>query len=185
MPDLIDLDLLVNIDFEGSCLPWDGRSYPVELAACHVGSGETKSWLIRPHETWRDWDWCEVAAEVHGIERERLEREGRPADRVLAEFSAFVAGRMVVSDAETDQHWMLVLAEAGCGVAPVEIRSSAHLLKRLGVEGQTQDDPSWRKAERLARDRFPEAHRAESDARRGAEIIRLVAAWNGFLGASG
>ena len=181
MSDPVDLSLLAVIDFEGSCFPSDGRSFPVEVAACRVGSGETREWLIRPHPSWAEWTWTTSAEAVHGISRELLDREGRPADQVLAELCAFVEGLKVVSDSEADQHWLGVLAEAGCGVATFRIESSAHLLKLLGVEGQTQDDARWREADRLARDRIPGDHRAGPDARRGAEIIRLVAGWNGYL----
>jgi len=176
----IPLARLANLDFEGSCYPSEGKSFPIEAAVVRVGDGEGRTWLIRPEPAWADWTWDADAAASHGIAREQLEREGLPAAQVWAELAAFVAGFAVVSDSESDDWWLQVLAEAAGAPVPFEIGSSAHQLKLMGIAGQTQDNPLWRKAAALARARWPQAHRALPDAQRGAEILRLVAGWNGW-----
>lgn len=174
-PETLDLARLAVLDFEGSCYPDEGKSFPIEVAVCRLRSDEARSWLIRPHEAWRDWTWDAGAEQSHGLTRERLEQDGIAADRVLDELAAFAAGFDVVSDSESDDWWLEALAKAAGRRIPFALGSTAHVLKLLGVEGQTQDDPVWQEADRLARERFPRRHRAEPDARRGAEIIRLVA----------
>ncbi len=169
------LDRLANLDFEASCYPDDGRSFPIEVAVARLKDGEVRSWLIRPHPDWRDWTWDPGAERAHGISRELLEREGLPADQVIDELAAIVSGLEVVSDSESDQLWLEVLCSAAQREPPFAIGSSAHLLKLLGVAGQTQENPTWQAADAEARRRFPQLHRARPDAQRGAEIIRLVA----------
>jgi len=174
------LDRLVNLDFEASCYPSDGRSFPIEVAAVRLADDAARAWLIRPHAKWATWTWDEAAAAVHGLTREQLARDGLPAAQVLAELAAFVAGLTVVSDSESDAGWLDTLSGAAGVPPPFAIGSSAHVLKLLGITGQTQADETWQRADAVARAHHPQAHRAEPDARRGAEIIRLVARWNGF-----
>ena len=174
------LHRLVNLDFEGSCYPSEGKSFPIEVAACRLSDGEARAWLIRPHADWEDWTWNPQAEAVHGLSRDRLEREGVEPRRVLVELTGFVAGLEPVSDSESDAHWLKVLADAAGLEPPFEIGSSAHVLKLMGIDGQTQDHPLWQEADRLATERHPRAHRAEPDARRGAEILRIVAERNGL-----
>ena len=53
------------IDFEASCLPEAGESYPIEVALAKV-DGSTRSWLIRPSPEWQFWDWSSEAEHLHG-----------------------------------------------------------------------------------------------------------------------
>ena len=174
------LDRLANLDFEGSCYPSEGKSFPVEVALVRLKDGRARSWLIRQHPDWVGWTWDPQAEEAHGLSRRQLESEGRPAAEVLDELAAFAEGCEVVSDSESDDHWLKVLAEASGREPPFEIGSSAHVLKLWGIEGQTQEDPVWQEADEAARERFPKAHLAEPDAQRGAEILRRVAERFGY-----
>ena len=58
---------LAAVDFEASCLPSYGRGFPLEVGLSCVGTGETKSWLIRPDGAWLGWDWDPAAEAIHGI----------------------------------------------------------------------------------------------------------------------
>ena len=65
-----------------------------------MASGETRSWLIRPTDAWRQSGvWTPESAHVHGLSMEDVERDGRPVERVADELARAVAGRTVLSDA--------------------------------------------------------------------------------------
>ena len=101
---------ILTIDFEASCLPRHGRSFPIEVGV--AGGGLSRSWLIRPAACWAGWDWTQEAEALHGISRARIERDGLPAAQVLAELVATVAGRRVIADSPLDQYWLDRLAAA-------------------------------------------------------------------------
>jgi hypothetical protein len=118
---------LVTIDFEASCLPRDGRSYPIEVGIADM-AGWSRSWLIRPEAPWKDWTWKAEAAALHGIDREQLDREGLPVAVVMAELNACIAGREVVADHDLDRVWLAILSDAA-GIRPAfRIRHVAELL---------------------------------------------------------
>jgi hypothetical protein len=149
---------IVAIDFEASCLPRDGRSFPIEVGICdHRGS---RSWLIRPDDAWSGWDWTAQAEALHGLAKERLLAEGLPAGRVMAELAEAVGGRRLVADSGIDRYWMETLARAaGWSVAP----GIAHVGAVLDETGATSERiaDACDLADRLQRER----HRAEADAR--------------------
>src|SRR5271154_6308153 len=60
------------INIESSGLGTD--SWPVSVAWRVLDSGREGHILIKPAPTWHGWD--DEAEEIHGISRERLEREG-------------------------------------------------------------------------------------------------------------
>jgi hypothetical protein len=124
--------VIVTIDFEASCLPRHGRSFPIEVGI--AGPGFVRSWLIRRHPDWADWDWTERAERLHGITRATIEREGLPAGQVLAELADAVAGRRVVADSHIDQYWLDTLASAAGRPAPFSIDHVTGLLEEWGAE---------------------------------------------------
>ncbi|MFD1103524.1 hypothetical protein [Sphingobium olei] len=101
---------VIAIDFEASCLPRHGRSFPIEVGI--AGEGGARSWVIRPHDDWAGWDWTAEAEALHGLSRDRVEREGLPADRVFEELENAVWGRRLIADSLIDQYWMTILAQA-------------------------------------------------------------------------
>lgn len=101
---------IITIDFEASCLPRHGRSFPIEVGI--AGIGVSRSWLIRPHDDWEGWDWTERAQALHGLSRERIAQEGMDAARVLAELSVAVGGHRLVADSLIDQYWLDTLVAA-------------------------------------------------------------------------
>lgn len=98
------------IDFEASCLPRHGRSYPIEVAI--ADGARAHSWLIQPQPEWASWDWSAEAESLHGIKREELMSGGRPAQEVFGAMLEIMEGRRLVADSELDQYWLDMLADA-------------------------------------------------------------------------
>lgn len=149
---------IITIDFEASCLPRHGRSFPIEVGiATHY---HARSWLIRPHESWSDWDWTEEAQRLHGLTRERLFAEGLPVEQVAHELLGHIDGHRIVADSSIDQLWLNELMFAA-GIVPVPaIEHVSLLMGELGVTDHAITQATWQ-ATRLC----PERHRAGSDAR--------------------
>jgi len=148
---------VVAIDFEASCLPRHGRSFPIEVGI--AANGRSQSWLIRPHESWAGWDWTAEAEALHGIPRERLYREGLPVEAVLDRLVAAMEGRRAVADSIIDQYWLETLAHAAGEQAPFTIDHVSMLLNEHGA-GESR----IASAVAYADVRHPERHRAAADA---------------------
>jgi len=116
---------IMTIDFEASCLPRHGRSYPIEVGI--ADGGMSRSWLIRPHDDWAGWDWTPEAEALHGLSRERIAQEGLPASVVLAELVAATQGCRVLADSLIDQYWLDTLAAAAGAPSPFAIQHVATL----------------------------------------------------------
>ena len=91
---------LIALDFEASCLPRHGRSYPIEIGIADE-HGLIRSWLIRPPDAWAGWGWTQEAERLHGISKEQLARDGLPPARVVAELEPYVRGARVIATAST------------------------------------------------------------------------------------
>ncbi len=171
---------ILTIDFEASSLPAPG-SYPIEVAIVSVSDTTLRSWLIRPDPRWTAFGfWDPTAARLHGLTHETLEREGMPAATVAIELAATVAESTVVSDAPgADAFWSQVLY-ATVGTKPafdiIDLRSAVY--EMTGLYGVVARD-AIEDATELARRRFPEAHRAGPDARRTAEVLRILGRFPG------
>lgn len=156
------------IDFEASCLPEYGQSYPIEVAVARI-DGSSRAWLIRPVQAWRSWDWSDEAEALHGITREMLDKEGLPPAQVLAEMTAFVRDCHVYADADLDEYWLEVLSHAVGAPLPFPV----HYLGELFVEhGFTR--PQVVAALEEAKRRLPKEHLAREDAKRLALVVRLL-----------
>lgn len=148
---------IVAIDFEASCLPRHGRSFPIEVGV--AAGGRSQSWLIRPHESWAGWDWTAEAQALHGLTPERLHREGLPVEAVLDRLVAAMDGHRAVADSIIDQYWLETLARAAGEPAPFLIDHVSILLDEFGAgEGRIAS------AVEYADVRHPLRHRAASDA---------------------
>ncbi len=167
---------MMTIDFEATCLPESMRSMPIEVAVCDVAHGRLWEWLVDIPDGAL---WDPGSMDLHGLAPRDLIRYGLPADQVAASLEAAVAGYAVVSDAVgPDGFWLRQLYRlAGRGEPPFKLGSWWMLLERLrrrtGVAGAVEIDA----AITLARRRFPREHRAGPDARRNAEVIRILAGW--------
>lgn len=148
----------VTIDFEASCLPRHGRSFPIEVG---IASAEgSRSWLIRPHTTWRDWDWTDEALALHGITPNTLDRQGLSPAIVFDELTRAVAGKRIIADSTLDALWWNTLADAAGSNYRSPIEHIGAVLGELGAPSELVFD-----AQREADLHSPGRHRAGDDAR--------------------
>lgn len=161
-----------TIDFEASCLPRHGRSFPIEVGI--AGAGGSRSWLIRPHDSWRGWDWVAEAEALHGLSLAQVKAEGLPADVVYRQLMASLDGCRVVADSVIDQYWLQTLAEAAGCVTVCQIDHVSMLLDEHGV-----DEQSICAAVAFADARHPVRHRAEWDAQWLASLLDHVSGQEG------
>jgi hypothetical protein len=154
----------VTIDFEASCLPRHGRSYPIEVGIC--GPLGTCSWLIRPVAEWRHWDWTEEAFALHGIKRDQLDAQGLEPRHVLDEIRLAVGPARVVADSAIDREWWQTLLDAAqpatapAAITHFRIEQVTDVFAELGASHE-QILVAQQRADRFC----PERHRAASDAR--------------------
>lgn len=156
------------IDFEASCLPEAGESYPIEVALAKV-DGSTRSWLIRPIPEWQYWDWSSEAERLHGISRQMLLDHGQRPDVVLDELLAEAAGCEIYADCDLDAYWLETLAQACDRTAPFPVRYLGELLCARGLS-RSDVVSALERAKRL----LPAEHVARDDASRLALALRLM-----------
>jgi DNA polymerase III epsilon subunit-like protein len=161
---------LLAIDFEASCLPRDGRSFPLEVALAD-GTGFVRSWLIRPDARWDDWHWSAEAERLHGLDRATVDALGRPVADVLAELAMAASGARVIADSTLDADWLATLAEAAGARPPFRVGHIVPLMDELGTTAAEAARAEAR-AGRLGLAR----HRAADDAQRLAVVIDSLAA---------
>jgi hypothetical protein len=155
----------IAIDFEASCLPHYGRSFPIEvgIASAH---GWSRSWLIRPHPTWSDWQWSAEAEALHGISRARLAREGLEAGQVARLLRAAVGQSELIADSHFDDGWSRALFAAAGATQPLPVTCLADLPAFHDVDADRLMIAMARAdLQRLRR------HRAEDDARWLASLL--------------
>jgi hypothetical protein len=158
------------IDFEASCLPEAGDSYPIEVALAKV-DGSTRSWLIRPSPDWQFWDWSKEAEHLHGISREMLHEHGQHPDEVLEELIAEAGDCAIYADCDLDAYWLETLAQACERSPPFTVRYLGELLCAQGVS-RGDVVSALDRARRL----LPAEHVARDDASRLALALRLLSA---------
>ena len=152
----------VTIDFEASCLPRHGRSYPIEVGIS--GPLGTSSWLIRPLPRWREWDWTQEAFSLHGISQARLDEEGLDPPMVLAQLRGAIGTARVIADSPLDCLWWQTLAEAAGPDSAAWWREIhiQHVTEVFDELGATADQIRF--AQRRADWLCPDRHRAGADA---------------------
>ncbi|TYC89921.1 hypothetical protein [Novosphingobium sp. BW1] len=156
------------IDFEASCLPEYGQSFPIEVAIARV-DGRSRAWLIKPSPLWTYWDWSDEAESLHGISRELLETQGLPPEQVYAEMVAFTEDCDLYADADLDEYWFEVLCHAIGKPLPFPIR---YLGEFIGRRGYTREQVV--RALDAARAKLPKEHLAREDAKRLAMMVKLL-----------
>lgn len=168
---------MVFLDFEASSLGRKG--FPIEVAWVFE-TGEEEAHLIRPAEGWTEW--AASAEAVHGIPRDLLDREGKPAAEVARRVLEALSGhRLYASAPSWDGQWLSRLLRAG-GLPRHALRlrdteearaeTVAAALEAAGAppeERQRLADPILKDAQRRAKDAEP-AHRALGDARRERDV---------------
>lgn len=155
----------IAIDFEASCLPQYGRSFPIEVGIADA-SGWSQSWLIRPHTSWADWQWSEEAEGLHGITREKLDADGLDVAEVTRQLKAAVYGREVIADSYFDDSWARILCEAAGDARHLPVRCLAEIRAFNEIDPERLQEALARvDLQRLRR------HRAEDDARWLAQLL--------------
>lgn len=156
------------IDFEASCLPEAGESFPIEVALAKV-DGSTRSWLIRPSPEWHYWDWSPEAEHLHGISKQMLADQGQRPQQVLDELMEEAADCEIYADCDLDAYWLETLAQACKRKPPFPIRYLGELLSAQGVSrGEVVS------ALERAKRQLPAEHVARDDASRLALALRLL-----------
>ena len=155
----------IAIDFEASCLPQYGQSFPIEVGIASA-LGWSKSWLIRPHASWADWQWSAEAESLHGISREKLEREGLDVEQVAQFLKTAVGGDQVIADSYLDDDWSHVLYDAAGDRHHLPVQCLAEMR-------QFHDVAPDRIVRAMAEADFQRTrrHRAEDDARWLARLL--------------
>jgi hypothetical protein len=121
----------IAIDFEASCLPRHGLSFPIEVGI--AGPEGARSWLIRPMAGAAHWHWTPEASALHGIAPDRLERDGLPAHQVYAQLTHAICGRRIVADSPVDAYWWRILAGAAGEEVDGEVTPIATIFDEWGV----------------------------------------------------
>ena len=161
----------IEIEASSPILP---GAVPIEVAISDVDSGATKSWLAAPPDRrWGDAAWDPPERRPHKISPSMLLADGHPVEIVRAELTAAAAGHFVVSDAVfTDG----ALLGALYGQAPpFELGSISEVIRSL-VRHLEREDALLvvSRATNEAFARIPNVNRAGPDARRWAEVIRIL-----------
>lgn len=118
------------IDFEASSLDLIS-SYPIEVGIC-MPDGELHSWLIEPHVLWLDWS--ESAEQIHGISRDRLEKEGKPISEVAAALNELLTGQIFCDAWAFDGFWLHRLFKTANVRPKFQLESISMLLDAEQIE---------------------------------------------------
>ena len=163
--------MIVFLDFEASSL--NRKSFPVEVAWVFE-TGEGESHLIRPQPDWTDW---EAEAEgIHGLSRERLEREGMAADALARRMLEVLGPHDLYASAPSwDGKWLSVLLRGGgqprhaLRLKDTEEARADLVARHLGPGRDEEARAILAEIERMGRDATPE-HRALGDAERERQL---------------
>lgn len=169
------------IDIEASAL--GEQSYPIEIGLANVKSGEVRSWLVRPTELWlNEYIWAADSALIHNIPRQMLIDEGVPSEQVIEEMKEFLGRRpkLLSDDEDCDKSWLTTLkGEIDFPMSPFFVDDFQELAWDLTcAAGRAQDVAFLYQLEHEAQSRFSQQHRAGPDARRNAEILRIIAGYS-------
>ncbi|MBP0443982.1 transcriptional regulator [Roseomonas sp. SSH11] len=173
--------MIIFLDFEASSL--GKRGFPVEVG--WVGEdGHEEEHLIRPAPDWDEWD--AEAERIHGLTRQRLEREGRPHDAVARRMVEVLTPHSLYASAPSwDGQWLSrLLRAAGLPRHALrlkdteEARRDAALAALLseGIDPARQSDL----LDAVLRQVAEEAREASPDHRALADAKREMALWRGM-----
>jgi len=166
---------VLAIDFEASCLPRHGRSYPIEVGIADE-NGTARSWLIRPADQWKGWTWTEEAEALHGLTRERLLDEGQPVTAVASELVEATGGCRLIAVSDLDDYWMRTLMSVA-SVSPTPV--IGHIVTLIGELDLPQEEV--RACVDLVDQKGFPRHRAGADARWLAALITALRRSGGDL----
>ena len=173
--------MIVFLDFEASGL--GKRCFPIEVGWVFE-DGRTEEHLIRPAPEWEEWE--PEAERIHGLSRERLEREGEPHGLVARRMVEVLSGHALYASAPSwDGQWLSrLLRAAGLPRHALRLRDTEEARRdaALAALDAAGTDPARRdgllravmeELEQQARAAVP-AHRAVSDAEREMALWRGI-----------
>ena len=174
--------MIVFVDFEASSLGKKG--FPIEVGwVAEDGTGEGH--LIRPAPGWEEWDAS--AERVHGIPRDRLQREGEPHDSVARRMvEALAAHDLYASAPSWDGQWLSrLLRAAGLPRHALRLRDTEEAQRDAATAALAAAEvPEERRVamieevlgavRRSNEGEGPPAHRALDDARRELRLWQAV-----------
>lgn len=165
------------IDIEATGFAAD--AYPIEVA-WSLPTGEIHRCLISP-ETVPAWNtWSVEAERVHGIDRERLIRNGWPPDYVADRLTADLGGRTVYSDApDYDRPWLQRLFDALDRTLPCTFDHVDELLLRTV---RKPDEPIWQAVVRIDELKREIAALSSGKHAAGYDVGYLLALWRRTIG---
>lgn len=153
------------IDVEASGL--GSHSWPVEIGWA-IEAGAPTSWLVRPHASWSPDAWDPRAEALHGLSRERLDREGVDPRDIAARLNRELAACAVYSDApDWDGFWLFRLFAAVGVRQQFAVHDFARLAPALAAE---EGAALLAEANRLS----PRSHRAGDDVKHLQTLYRLA-----------
>jgi hypothetical protein len=127
-PDL-SKTLYSFIDFEASSLS-EENSYPISLGIVH--QGKAYYWLIKPKNTWIDWD--ANAEKTHNISRRHLTANGIESNQVTKEIRQLLGTESILY---SDNPFWEKLWLSRLGMCNIQI-SDAYDLVLPGNEGKVE-----------------------------------------------
>jgi hypothetical protein len=163
--DAQSLTRILAIDFEASCLPRHGRSYPIEVGIADE-TGAVRSWLIRPAAQWRGWTWTQEAQALHRLTLEQLFDEGQPIESVAPQLDIAIQRQLLFADSYIDDYWMRTLMTAAGRACHPKVDHIDALIDKFGLG----DDQVRACVAVVDRQGLPR-HRAGDDARWLALLI--------------
>lgn len=152
------------IDVEAS--GFGSASYPIEVGVA-MPDGHGYCSLITPAPGWVYWD--ANAERVHGVTRETLLRQGRPAKEVAGDINTLLHGQIVYCDSwYHDFTWLSRLFDAGDSVQTFQLEDIRSLLMQHEAD-------QWLAAKmQIVRELGLDRHRASNDARVLQETLLRV-----------
>jgi hypothetical protein len=163
------------IDVEAS--GFGPESWPVSIAWSD-STGEIRKLLVKPEPGWTHWD--SEAERVHGIDRERLARNGRPPADVAARIEEDLRGALAFSDApDFDTAWLGTLYAAAGRPMPFRIDHADDLLVGALLR---PNELLWQAQARLDRVKADLHATASGRHDAGYDVGFLVAMWRRALG---
>jgi hypothetical protein len=174
---VLSLENILCVDFEASGL--GPGSYPIEAALVDCQSTACTSWLIRPTDDWRAQGiWSEDASALHKIALSDLLPHGQPAQKVARELADRCMGKTILCDGgDHDRRWLITLFQTIDKRPPFELTDHSAFVCELAARSGRRPEIAVNRSELEALSRFPVLHRAGPDARRLAEVARLLAGY--------
>ena len=171
----LSLENILCLDFEASAL--GPGSYPIEAAVVDCQSTVCTSWLIKPTKVWRaEGVWSDQAADLHQITVSDLMAHGQSAETVARQLGGRCKGKTVLCDGgEHDWRWLVTLFGTINERPPFALSNHSSFVWELASGMGRRPEIAVSRSELEALSRFPILHRAQPDARRLAEVVRLLA----------